>query len=1631
MFKTLKSGLAALTILTAGAGAAFATTPSDIVDDCTTGLIFLKSHCTIAVLNCITAPFGANCASELGTAHSVAKSRYCQERAGTDEPLCTDTWGNPNAANWVNSPDTTVASTPDTAQRNQFVQGTAGWINSGRIAITAYGYLYSGTTQFKDVDLGGANSDGVAFFQGGNHFYAAILSGTDLGGHLATPAPDSAQTASWIGKIKTLGSHAIEEDFVLEVDFQNTHIAAFVQDGQSSYHYYLDGNFNDSGVISGTVDARNFTDNKRNDLAKRSNGVLTGLIGKKRAVGVFHSNATGTAGYVGGFIAAEPNAGYTFLTTTCAADPFHKYCFLEKGLQADKIVDCTVGNNVNTADCERAKVLHPCIKTPFDPNCKGAFGDSYDTVKANRAAFCLGDLDDPLCTTGIAKTGICTYAPFTSICFDKTDAGYAGYKTERGNILADCRTTPDSPRCHDVTDNPNAVTWEGSFAPELTDVPIIPTDGTRRDGHFLKNLEDKSAGNIDPGDTVGDIVVKTAYSARSGSLNLNTAEFNGEPLGGDVADGMAFFRGQVNGQGTYSSNYSYAGIFSGTDLGAPLGSLAPDGKTTASWVGRFQSVGTTTNTDFVLEIDYARQSVDAFIGTSYGLHYYLDGNYDDKGVITGVFNLSNFFNKNRKTKNYTYNTSVVTGLIGSEGAVGAFYSNNTSWSSSYAGGFVARPPKNAEDNNEVAFLDDICTNNPFHSYCYLEVTKRDDLIKTCITDGNANTDKCKTAREYDPCITNPFYAECPSVSPVNYTMARTNRLAFCNDLANKDSPVCTGERIAELCTHDPFNQICFNGNHYNRLREAACGTSGTFTDEQSEQCAVAKTRVCDTNGDIFNPLCSDIDAIKRTNRLTICDDSTNATHADCTGLAIVGLCTYKNPFHKVCMDKEIYHGARIDFSTRVDFCDTLEDEAQQICTGIKSRVTSLDWVDGFATKPVRVLATINSQFLQATATGLDFGTIRDWHGHIPVVTNLNLKDATFDGRVLNEGVADGVAFSRIRTGRYSYKYYVGILSGTDLGAPLTQEYGKVYWNGQFQITDYPFINTDFALEIDFAARKITTFVHSYQNYYFHLKGGFDDNGVIIDGTVDYGRFMNHDIETPTGSRSAGTLTGLIGQDGAVGVFYSSRYNNSYAGGFVASPNVGKASYFHWLKSFGNTPPSAVPDTSPKNQFLQGTESGLNVSNSREIFQSTPTVTTLSLANARYDFTNLDGDESDGVAFFKGRTHDRISHYYAGVLSETDLGAPIRKTTGTGKWKGEIKTITQGINGDFTLEIDFEDRRIEGFVAKQGRNLNSEYLYLTGDFNDNGVIINGKANYGVFTNGERTMPRNERSANGELTGLIGEEGAVGAYYSRATGGNGYAGGFAVVPTDLSNVTYTDWLDSFTYNPLSREPSITHRRNQFLKTTEIGLNTGVIRRYRPPDSRNDAPIVNNLNLATATYNNVALGGDKSDGVAFFNGYFEGSDAHYYYAGILSGTDLGAPVNQATGTADWNGRIQATDMPAKDFTLEINFAEKTVEAFVKKYSHSYGYYSRQHYHLQGDFDDNGVIRGTVDYGAFDPNKLESRLATGNRIPGIMRGLIGQDGAVGVFISDGFGYSSAHYSGGFVACPLHADGRCQSATR
>ncbi len=494
---------------------------------------------------------------------------------------------------------------------------------------------------------------------------------------------------------------------------------------------------------------------------------------------------------------------------------------------------------------------------------------------------------------------------------------------------------------------------------------------------------------------------------------------------------------------------------------------------------------------------------------------------------------------------------------------------------------------------------------------------------------------------------------------------------------------------------------------------------------------------------------------------------------------------------------------------------------------------------------------------------------------------------------------------------------------------------------------------------------------------------------------------------------------------------------------VINPESCVVEYADWLDSFDNPIPTiAIPNGV---SILQGTPTGLDITGVAadiSINEDPAVLHTLTLATAMNSGVAFNGDAADGVAFFNGYPSTRNSNgtrnynsngqrkmYYFGILSNTNLGAPLIQTSGSVSWRGhfisEGSTNDISVNTDFILNISFGVGNGAGTILAFVRdNSGTSHYRLTGEFNTSGVI-QGYVEHGTFINNLITdpfpkdnipSPMCSCSYGADVTGIIGQEGAVAALQSS----KGYSGGFVAVPPSRDRlVTYGDWSESFT-TPLPVIANTANRQNQFLRGTETGINMGGDFAFR----------AGSLNLATARFggdvddgtDGVAFNGDAEDGVAYYSWDNGNSSDAVFYATILSGTNLGESlpefVSGDTATAEWNGQFNVLGFRDNanadtDFILDVNYEERSVEAFVNTGQ------TNIHYLLKGTYDIHGVITGTTELTRFG-NGLRNMidLNYNDRVSGILTGLIGKQGAVGVFYSNKTEIYGG-YGGGFVAVP------------
>ncbi|MCA8834606.1 MAG: hypothetical protein K8953_05915, partial [Proteobacteria bacterium] len=499
--------------------------------------------------------------------------------------------------------------------------------------------------------------------------------------------------------------------------------------------------------------------------------------------------------------------------------------------------------------------------TPRETACRA--GSTNTQCGGIIAGVCGGNPFDTLCGSGYTQNR-------RSLCIDNPFAPRCAGEVYNDLRVSFCERNAGNPAC--PTPQVTAKVWADSFDEDLAHG--VTSDDTKSQ-FLIGRATDLDTGGVAPFRTTPD------YNK---GLNLADATFNGVALGGDAADGVAFFAAERANNRRY---YSYAGILEGTNLGAPL----TDTQGSAKWIGSFRSEGYSP-TDFVLNVSFGTGDgageIEAIIQSRRSWNFHIAGEFDDAGVITGRVR-SGFFPPNDpdNSGSYIYGAGgELTGLIGEEGAVGAYTFSNT------FGGFVARP-SSAE---ELRTLEQTCTDDPFNKRCSIGYeSERNAILEHCIIGGNANDERCDSVNESYACINNPFYNWCDNILPDHYERARANRVAFCRTVGNADNALCTVDTtFNHICRNYPFDAQCLGDSDYTRFRRTAC-TDDPF----ATRCA----------GDAYNDL-----------RVTFCEN--NAGNPACPQTPQVTAEVWADSF-----DEDLSHGA------------TAEDTEAQFLIG---RATDLD-----------------------------------------------------------------------------------------------------------------------------------------------------------------------------------------------------------------------------------------------------------------------------------------------------------------------------------------------------------------------------------------------------------------------------------------------------------------------------------------------------------------------------------------------------------------------------------------------------------------------------------------------------------------------------------------------------------------
>ncbi|MCH9664065.1 MAG: hypothetical protein K0U66_10495, partial [Gammaproteobacteria bacterium] len=418
-------------------------------------------------------------------------------------------------------------------------------------------------------------------------------------------------------------------------------------------------------------------------------------------------------------------------------------------------------------------------------------------------------------------------------------------------------------------------------------------------------------------------------------------------------------------------------------------------------------------------------------------------------------------------------------------------------------------------------------------------------------------------------------------------MAVERQRAFCGLTDNSTATGCAAT-IAFACdetttTGDPFHVLCTAPNEADRILRAescragnvdskicndvvnSCNNDDPFDAScDSTVYASALVAFCTVGDNIFDARCISEDiAGTAAARLARCagpvtDLGSSAVAATCLdeSVAICGTETAPgtNAYAEICNDPARNANHATLTAVQTAYCNA--NDRRFGCTDDNAAaVTSGDFARGQAA-PLSTDPTAESQFLEIASDSSDIsttGTLTETAGGgvAPTPTTLDFSELEYGGASLNLDATEGVTFFTGFIGNTEYAY-AGIFGTTNLGAPIATN-TTATWNGLLNING---TEEAFDLEVVFSDSADNTVkgfaINPIDTKDFLVDGTFDANGVIT-GNVHYDDFASDtrlNISAPNG-----VLSGIIGADGAVGVFYNTT-GDLYVGGFVVSPDIG-------------------------------------------------------------------------------------------------------------------------------------------------------------------------------------------------------------------------------------------------------------------------------------------------------------------------------------------------------------------------------------------------------------------------------------------------------------------------------------------
>ncbi len=703
----------------------------------------------------------------------------------------------------------------------------------------------------------------------------------------------------------------------------------------------------------------------------------------------------------------------------------------------------------------------------------------------------------------------------------------------------------------------------------------------------------------------------------------------------------------------------------------------------------------------------------------------------------------------------------------------------------------------------------VCNANKFDAYCmgatdYIDAQRNECALAT------ATTAECNMVftGAFAGCLADPFSPACDTEPTFTARKAsvRTSRFSFCK-ADQSDDDRCAGYRTCNdpmalalatcgavfqpvrlMFCADPdnaFDSACAAAGLENQTAQKTACESG---DKTRGECTSTVTRICGPTGNPLNVFCADLVAYQPAQK-TACE-SGNRERAECSE-TVVRICDamdgFKDTFcHDITRYKERYD--LFVMERDADPCmdggclEVADLPASILTTPSENNPETTDFDHGFLRVTLNPLpqgtSLLNPDGTENTTistTAFPAGTVVADASNTTNVALPSFKRRGGPGSSDDDGF---VSFGLIKandddsvTAASRASNHIAILPTTNLGVPLTDALTTLLWPGYYYAGTSA-TPTDFYVTFEAGLPDAQIGRIGFANPAKNGIGTGDNRpafasgfrNAILDVTFDANGILKGEFSNTSIFLFNAPVQGLIGTEGVVAVAIKS---GSDSGGFIASnPFIGYVppvidcviapdgcfvTYNDW-QGF------SAPDSSARNKeraILVSFSSNLNIENS-------PEQTLVNLATAQHNSVDLGGHAADGFNYVV-----IDNGVFVGVTDTTDLGA-ILAVQPIGTWNGAFVSIEDSTGTvtttDFSLTVTFGGAGLG--AGKSGSissgTIGSTGYTFTGEFDTRGVII-----------GE-TM--NATKGNGDLTGIIGAEGAVGVFLSKAGAATPHAGGF---------------------------------------------------------------------------------------------------------------------------------------------------------------------------------------------------------------------------------------------------------------